>query len=141
MQLTQATDYAFRAALLLASSGEGDVIDANTISSREKIPTRFLLKIMRSLVKAGVVTSYRGVRGGFALAKSPRDITLLDIVEAVEGPVRINRCLVDPEYCSKQWSNRCAIHHALGGVQAAVIKELGRHNLADLAGTAWASSK
>lgn len=132
MQLTQATDYAFRAALLLATLENDDIIDAQTISTREKIPMRFLLKIMRSLVKAGLVKSYRGVGGGFALAKPPRDITLLDIVEAVEGPVRINRCLVDPEYCSKQWSDRCAIHQALTSVQAAVIKELGQHSLSDL---------
>lgn len=136
MQLNQATDYAFRAALLLARAGEGGVVDAQTIASQEQIPIRFLLKIMRSLVQAGIVKSYRGTNGGFALGRPPREITLLDLMEAVEGPIRINRCLLDPAYCNKHWANHCPIHQALATVQTAIVRELSRHNLADLAGKA-----
>ncbi|MFZ5753895.1 MAG: RrF2 family transcriptional regulator [Bacillota bacterium] len=134
MQLNQATDYAFRAVLHLAKFASGEVVSAQTIASREEIPMRFLLKIMRSLIKAGIVKSYRGVDGGYTLAKSPREITLLDVVEAIEGSVHINRCLLDPEYCSKHWADCCPIHQVLDGIQANLVKELSRYNFAELAG-------
>ncbi len=133
MQLSQASDYAFRAALALAGLAPGEFADARTIAGREQVPLRFLLKILRALVKAGLVESRRGVGGGYALARPPGEVTLLQIVEAVEGPLRINRCLVDPAYCSKRWADRCPVHRALLQVQASVAAELGRHTLADLA--------
>ncbi|MEW6663180.1 MAG: RrF2 family transcriptional regulator [Bacillota bacterium] len=132
MQLNQATDYSFRIVLYLSSLAPGEIATAKTIAQREEIPMRYLLKTIRSLVKAGIVRSYRGVDGGFALAKSPKDITLLDVVEAVEGPVRINRCLKDHEYCTKHWVKPCPVHRVLGGIQATLIRELGDHNFADL---------
>ncbi|MGE5554443.1 MAG: RrF2 family transcriptional regulator [Betaproteobacteria bacterium] len=132
MQLNQATDYAFRAVLVLASLQPGEVIDARTIASAERIPMRFLLRILRSLVKAGIAVSQRGVGGGYALARPPEEVTLLDVVEAVEGPTRVNRCLLDPEYCSKRWASRCPVHRALAGVQSALRHELARHDFAEL---------
>lgn len=133
MQLTQATDYAFRAALALALEGPGGKLDAPTIAAQERIPMRFLLRILRSLVKAGVAQSFRGAGGGYALARPAAELTLLDVAEAVEGPLAINRCLVDPEYCSKRWAARCPVHRALGAVQGVLAEELRRHTLAELA--------
>ncbi|MDI6871188.1 MAG: Rrf2 family transcriptional regulator [Bacillota bacterium] len=132
MQLNQATDYALRAMLVLASLKPGEVVDAQTIATRERIPMRFLLRTLRLLVKAGIATSQRGVGGGYALARSPEEVTLLDVVEAVEGPIRINRCLLDPEYCGKRWADHCPVHQALAGVQSALRHELARHNFAEL---------
>jgi Rrf2 family protein len=132
VQLNQATDYAFRAVLYLANLPQDEVVTAQTIASAEEIPMRFLLKIMRSLTHAGVVKSFRGVEGGYALAKPPAEITLLDVVEAIEGPVYINRCLLDKDYCSKHWANRCAIHHVLGEIQSSLLEQLGSHTFADL---------
>jgi len=134
MQLNQATDYAFRAVMYLTRfASDNEIVSAQVIAEKEEVPMRFLLKIMRSLIKAGIVKSYRGVDGGYALAKPPEQITLLDVVEALEGPIRINRCLVDPEYCSKHWSQYCSIHQVLNGVQTKIITELGSHNFAELA--------
>jgi Rrf2 family protein len=132
MQLSQAADYAFRASLALAGLAPGEFADARTIATRELVPLRFLLKILRLLVKAGLVQSRRGVGGGYALARPPGEVTLREIVEAVEGPLRLNRCLVDPDYCSKRWADRCPVHQALCQVQAAVAGELDRHTLAEL---------
>ncbi|OIQ54806.1 RrF2 family transcriptional regulator [Neomoorella thermoacetica] len=134
MRLNQATDYAFRAVLYLAKLEPGTIAEAQMIASREDIPMRFLLKIMRSLVQAGIVQSYRGVSGGFALARPAREITLLDVVEAVEGPVSVNRCLLDPEYCNKHGAPCCPVHRALGAVQDALRRELKSYNFAELAG-------
>lgn len=71
MNLNQATDYAFRAVLFLAGQGEGKVVEAQQIAQKEIIPMRFLLKIMPSLIKAGIIGSQRGVGGGYYLAKKP----------------------------------------------------------------------
>lgn len=128
MKLNQATDYAFRAILFLASQPEGKVVEAQTISKKEVIPMRFLLKTMPSLIRAGIVKSQRGVGGGYALARSPREITLLDVVEAVEGPVRINRCLEDYAYCSKKGAPTCQVHQALENIQGKLIGELKKHS-------------
>ena len=85
MRLNQATDYAFRMVLYLASLPEGTKITGAALAEKQNIPERFLLKIMRSLTKAGIMKSYRGVEGGFALQRAPKDITLFDIIDAVEG--------------------------------------------------------
>lgn len=133
MRLSQATDYALRIVLHLAGREPGEVVTAETVAGSEKIPLRFLLKIARDLIAAGIVKSQRGAAGGYVLARDPREITLLDVVEAVEGPVRMNRCLIDQEYCSKRWAKRCPVHRALAGVQDVLVRELGRYNFADLA--------
>lgn len=128
MKLNQATDYAFRAVLFLAGQPVGKVVEAQVISQKEVIPMRFLLKTMPSLIKAGIVRSQRGVGGGYALAKSPREITLLDVMEAVEGPVHINRCLEDYAYCTKNGAPECLIHRALEDVQEKLTGELKKHS-------------
>ncbi len=132
MNINQATDYAFRAVLFLAKQPSGKVVEAQHISRQEVIPMRFLLKIMPSLIKAGIVRSQRGVGGGYMLAKSPAEITFLNIVEAVEGPIHINRCLEDFDYCSKKGAPECQVHRALAGVQQKLVSELDRINFADI---------
>ena len=85
MTINQATDYGFRAVLYLAGQPRGTLVEAQAIAQNVVIPMRFLLKIMPSLIKAGIVKSQRGVGGGYALAREPGDITLLQILEAIEG--------------------------------------------------------
>lgn len=132
MNINQATDYAFRAVLFLARQPFGKVVEAQKISQQEVIPMRFLLKIMPSLIKAGIVRSQRGVGGGYRIGKSPAEITFLDVVEAVEGPIHINRCLEDYSYCSKKGAPECQVHRALADIQQKLISELESHNFADI---------
>ena len=132
MQLTQATDYSFRVILHLTRATPGEVVAAKTLAEREEIPMRYLLKIIRSLVKAGILNSHRGMEGGYSLAKEPGDITLLEVVEAIEGPIQINRCLEDQAYCSKHWCHSCPLHHALKNIQETLIQELKSCNFAVL---------
>lgn len=131
MNLNQATDYAFRAVLFLAGQGEGKVVEAQQIAQKEIIPMRFLLKIMPSLIKAGIIDSQRGVGGGYYLAKKPEDITLFDVVTAIEGPVAINRCLNDYSYCSKKGAPHCQVHQALAHIQGKLVHELKSQNFGD----------
>lgn len=133
MQLNIATDYAFRLVLHLAMMAEGEIANGKTIAEQQSIPPRFLLKIVRYLTKAGIVKSYRGVDGGFALAVPPSEISLLDIITAMEGPVAIHRCLEDREACSKHCAFECPVHHALAGIQAQVIRNLQQVKFSRLA--------
>ena len=112
MRLNQATDYAFRMVLYLASLPEGTKITGAALAEKQNIPERFLLKIMRSLTKAGIMKSYRGVEGGFALQRAPKDITLFDIIDAVEGQTELQRCLHDIGSCSRGCSGMCSIYAA-----------------------------
>lgn len=133
MNLTHATDNAFRAVLYLAKLPYGEVVDASTIAKSEDIPIRFLLKIMHTLSKQGFVKSFRGVGGGFALAQEPENITLLDIVQAMEGPVVINRCLSKEDtYCSPT-HNKCVVHDELWGIQKTLVAKFSAVNFAYLA--------
>lgn len=132
MKLNQATDYAFRAVFYLSQLPKGQLAEAKLIAEQEKIPIRFLLKILRMLTTAGIVESYRGVSGGYALARDPGKITMKDVVEAVEGPLVVNRCLVAPEECNKNFTARCPLHKALFSIQQTLNKELASYNFADL---------
>lgn len=132
MKLSQASDYAFRAVLYLARQGVGNRVDAQTISEVENIPKRFLLKTFRKLAQTDIIESYRGKYGGYALAKDPADVTLLDVVEAVEGPIEVNRCLVEPEACNKQGADTCRIHHALYDVRETITDKLKEYTFAKL---------
>lgn len=126
MILNRATDYAFRAVLYLSLLPPGRVVEAKVISEDEHIPMRFVLKILRTLSQAGIVQSYRGVKGGYALARPPAEITMLDVIEAMEGPVRLNRCLISPEECNKRYTSRCPIHRALYAAQEALREQFRR---------------
>ena len=133
MQLNQATDYAFRVVLHLAGLPPGTIVNGQTLAEKEHIPQRFLLKIMRSLAGAGIVKSHRGVDGGFALSKQAGEITLLSVIEAVEGPVAIHRCLAERSACSKFCVNQCPVHAALGEVQELFTSSLAKMDFATLA--------
>ena len=107
MEITRETDYAIRCILYL-SRKEESIIMADEISRAMFIPKSFLAKILQKLTKAGVVKSFRGVKGGFRLAKNPKQISLLDIIEAIEGPAAMNRCALDASLCN--FSGTCTVH-------------------------------
>jgi Rrf2 family protein len=99
LKLTRAADYAIRAMLHIGSLPEGSVALKDDIAHTQSIPPSFTAKILRRLVKAGVLHSARGVNGGFGLARTAIDISVLDIVEAIEGPIQLTDCAPDPEHC------------------------------------------
>ncbi|OCL28538.1 transcriptional regulator [Orenia metallireducens] len=135
MRLSQAADYALRAVLYLARQGEGTIVDAQTICEEESVPKRFLLKIFRELAQTKIIESYRGKNGGYALGIDPAKITLRDVIEAVDGPIVVNRCLIDPAECNKINGNSCrtcTIHEALFDVQQTIVNKLEEYTFADL---------
>jgi len=98
MRITQEADYAVRIIDCLARQGKR--LDAGGISEITGVTLRFTLKILRKLVMSGTVVSFKGVRGGYELARKPADINLKQVIEAVDGPIAINRCLSGELTCS-----------------------------------------
>ena len=87
MKISRSTGYALLAIGYLAKNKDQKIILSQSISKKYKIPLEYLLKIMQQLVKANILRSKRGPRGGFSLAKSVSKISMLEIIEAVEGPM------------------------------------------------------
>ncbi len=92
MQVTREGDYALRAVIYLAAS-HPRICSAGEVSREQKIPTKFLARIMLKLVKKGLINSLPGSKGGYRLARAPEEISFLNVLEAVEGPLLINACL------------------------------------------------
>ncbi|ADK16445.1 MULTISPECIES: RrF2 family transcriptional regulator [Clostridium] len=132
MKITQESDYGFRVVLYLSNLGYGKKIEAKTIAKDQNVPLRFLLKLLRKLTQAGIVKSFRGVNGGYALNRMPEDITLRNIIEAIDGPIYLNRCLYDTEHCNAHKKGHCGVHNALSKVQGTLINELESINFKDI---------
>jgi Rrf2 family protein len=96
-----------------------------------EVPEAFLGKILQSLVRSGLMVSQRGVSGGFTLGKPASQITLVEVVEAVEGPLFLNRCVNPGEGCHR--SAWCAGHFLWAEAQAAMVKVLRKSSILDLA--------
>jgi len=107
MLVTRETDYAVRCVLYLAKDKDS-FSNVTEISKAMHIPKTFLAKILQRLVRRGIVESIRGMNGGFRLAKKLDKISLLDVMEAIQGCAVINICAVDSKLCSM--SSRCAVH-------------------------------
>lgn len=97
--LRRDTDYALRAMVNLAMRWGAEPISARKVSREEDIPYQIMCKLLQRLRTAGLVGSYMGPKGGFRLSRGPAKISLLEIVKAIQGPVRINRCLVGAGGC------------------------------------------
>lgn len=137
MNINQESDYAFRIVLMLSKEGLGNRLDAKFLSEKGNIPLRFLLKLTRKLTQAGIVQSFRGTSGGYSISKDPKDITLKDVVEAIQGPIIINRCIYDSTACSANKTGHCSIHRALGGIQNTLLSELEKINFDMLKNEPW----
>lgn len=124
MRITQETDYAFRIVSYLAAN-EGKVIGAPQIAEHEHVTKRFTLRILRKLNLAGITDAKRGSKGGYYLKKPKEDITLYEVLVAVDGPIVINRCLQEDGFCNKNKASElgnCKFHTKLAMIQANIIK-------------------
>lgn len=130
MKLTRETDYALRIVMILTKE-EGH-IEAKLIAEQCDIPYRFALKILRKLVQADIAKSYRGTNGGYALNRDRKEITLLDVIEAIDGVIAINTCLENPAAC--QSSPECKIKQSLLRAQKVFSEELEKITFTDMLG-------
>jgi Rrf2 family protein len=99
MQITRQADYAVRAVLYLSKIGEDRRAATSQIAEEQQIPPSFLAKIVSQLSVAGLLQTSRGARGGVSLARSPEDISVLEVVEAIDGPILLNECVANQGNC------------------------------------------
>ena len=124
MRVTQEADYAIRMCLILDSLGEKT--GAATLADIACITPKIALKVLRKLHEGGVVKSYKGACGGYELARSGDEIRVLDVIELIDGPVRISKCLECDHECSKNpCKTECKMHIAFGAVNQKLIENLG----------------
>ena len=93
MQITRQADYAVRAVLYLAQIGSERRAATSQIAEEQNIPPSFLAKIVSQLSVAGLLQTSRGARGGVSLARNPEHISVLEVVEAIDGPILLNECV------------------------------------------------
>lgn len=129
MKITISTEYATRA--LLAMAREPDqLFTVSQLTEQIDAPRKFLAKILQALAKKRFLRSQKGVTGGFMLQKSLDELTLLDIVEAVDGPITLNKCLMTGYVCERE--HVCAAHDVWHDAQLRLRDALASRTLRDL---------
>ncbi|MFW5714635.1 MAG: RrF2 family transcriptional regulator [Brevefilum sp.] len=122
MQITRQADYALRAMLFLARLEPNQRAATSQIAEEMVIPPSFLAKIISQLSIAGLIHTSRGARGGVSLARKPEEINLLDVVEAIDGPISMNECVQDPSICS--FGDSCPLHKVWCEAKADLVRKL-----------------
>ena len=128
IELGQKGDYAVRSVLALAVAGRR--LKGREIATQMGLPENFLPQVLGTLVKAGVVASVAGPDGGYELTRPPAEITLLQVIEAAEGPVRSRKCVLRGGPC--RLDGTCAVHDAWADAQSALEAKLARASFAEL---------
>lgn len=130
MKLTKKSEYAIKILVGLAADyGKGAVLSRD-IAERQSLPQKFVPQIINSLAKAGLLIASRGAGGGIAILPDPQNITVKDVIEAVEGPIAINHCLLEPGICSRQLE--CQLFGLWGEAQKKMLEVLQSVTIKDL---------
>jgi Rrf2 family protein len=130
LELTRRADYGIRAMLALARSPDSRALSVRAIAADHAIPARFLPSAMTDLARAGLVEATTGRSGGYRLARPASSISLLDVVEALDGDPRRRTCVLRGSPCLV--SGTCDVHEVFAAAQEALLGELGGATLADV---------
>ena len=139
MQITRATDYAVRVTVHLATLPLDRKAPLGELAEVTGVRDNFLSKILQRLVRHGLVSSHRGTGGGFRLNIAPESLTLLQVVEAIEGKIALNLCLSEWQSCPLQ--SQCAVHPIWQKAQNVLSQELAAVTIAELAARTTEKSK
>jgi Rrf2 family protein len=131
MQLTLTGEYAIRAMIYIAGQPFGTSFTIAEIASNNRIPDKFLRKILPQLATAGLIQSQRGKGGGVKLKLDAAEITPLNVIQAIDGDMALNKCLIDNDFCSD--SRWCSMHVLWAEAQRNMKKVLSGKSLAELA--------
>jgi Rrf2 family protein len=122
LELTKRADYAIRTVLALARAADDERLSVRRVAADQRVPERFLPQVMRDLVRAGLVDGTVGRAGGYRIAKPPAEISLLDVVEAVEGDSRRRVCILRGGPCALD--GVCDVHAVFAAAQDDVLQRL-----------------
>jgi len=134
MKLSRRTDYALRAVTYLSVRQGNGACSIAEIAAMEKIPREFTAKVLKELCRTGFIRSRLGPHGGYRLAKPPDQMTVLEIMEALDGPLAINDCLAEPQFCGK--TPGCRMHRLFRRVNDSMKEILSKTTVADIARSA-----
>ncbi len=129
MRLNQESEYALRALLFLAQQPDGTVMTARELARRLDIPEAFFFKIVRKLVRHGILTPHRSGQRGYSLARSPQKISIMEILIAIEGPDIFERCIFWNQRCGDE--NPCFFHRYWSQYREPFFENLKSLNLAN----------
>ncbi len=130
MQITRQADYAVRAVLYLARMGNNQRTATSMVAQEQNIPPSFLAKIISQLSIAGLLHTSRGARGGVTLAREPKEITLLEVVEAIDGPIQLNECVGENGTCA--FEHDCPLRPVWCEAQEELVNRLKGTNFEQL---------
>ncbi len=131
MRITLESDYALR--ILTTMAGYEKITDAKTIADDTSVTQRFTLKILHKLVQGELVKSFKGVNGGYTLKIKPEDITLKRVIELIDGPIAIARCLDSGESCSLNCDkSACDYHHIFDIISIDLASKLNKITIQDV---------
>lgn len=136
VQILSATEGAIRTVLYLALAGEDRRVSSREICRTQEITPAFLIKITRQLTRKKLISSVRGVGGGFKLARPPESISLLEVIEATQGPFIFNECLLGPGTCKRE--PHCPVNPVWKQIRESTENILAGWTLADLT---WVARK
>ncbi len=133
MRITQEADYALRIMCLLERCG--GIMDAGSIAEASSVSPRFTLKILRKLSQGGLVSSRKGASGGYMLGDMSGNVTLRRVIELIDGPLAISKCVDGDCGCSMLGDDksRCAIHHIFQAISEELVSKLDKITIADVA--------
>ena len=132
LELTKRADYAIRAALALGGAGPDARLSVRRIAAEQAIPERFLPRVMADLVAAGLVEGVAGRAGGYRLARPAAEVSLLDVIEAVEGDSRRTVCVLRGGPC--RLNGTCDVHEVFAAAQEEMIARFGAATIGEIAG-------
>ncbi len=122
MQITRQADYAVRAVLHVAQLAEGERLATSVIAEEENIPLPFLAKIVSQLSVKGILDAMRGASGGVRLARTPDEISLREVIEAIDGEISLNRCVLNADACPS--TGVCPVHEVWCEAQKDLVSRL-----------------
>ena len=121
MKISPAAEFAVRGAVVLAENYGNGPTTLDSICKAQDLSKQYLVKIFASLARAGLVRPVRGKRGGYLLSREPSEINLLDLIQAVEGPVAVNFCQHDPPRCER---TECGLRSMWADIQEFICNKL-----------------
>jgi Rrf2 family protein len=132
LRLSKKADYALMAMKHLALRGDRGSSSAREIASQYNIPIELLAKVLQRLVRRGLLASHQGTRGGYQLARVPAEISVADVIQAIDGPVSVTACSSTDDGSCEQFA-KCNVRDPLWRVRERILTALGECTIAELA--------
>jgi len=131
LRLSKKADYALMAMKHLARNGSAPSTSAREIAEKYDIPIELMAKVLQRLVRIGLLASTQGTRGGYTLGRSPAEISVVDVIEAIDGPFTVTACSTEKNDCDQ--FSKCSIRDPLWQIREKIAAALGTVTIAEIA--------